>query len=186
MKLLPSHTGGEVRDGANPADYPYMTQSQLDAADAAALQEKKGNNAVGANETLTPSGALNAADPGSGGPDECTYSIMEDTAVGRSWASSCSTAAQIAVAQVQATGGLSETQPNVRDVINSIMASSDTSIFNKQASCSAKRWVGPKQRPAPISMLRMIDMCFDYYCCDGIATYTPDTTVKLHYCQPAS
>ena len=164
-----------------------MTQSQLDAADAAALQKKKGNNAVSANETLTPSGPLSAADSaGSGGPDECTYSIMEDTAVGRSWASSCSTAAHTAVAQVQATGGLSETQPNVRDVINSIMASSDTSIFNKQASCSAKRWVGPKQRPAPISMLRMIDMCFDYYCCDGIAAYTPDTTVKLHYCQPAS
>ena len=119
-----------------------MTQSQLDAADAAALQKKKGNNAVSANETLTPSGPLGAADIGSGGPaDDCTYSIMEDTAVGRYWASSCSTAAQTAVAQVQATGGLSDTLPNVRDVINSIMASSDTSIFNKQPSCSAKRWV---------------------------------------------
>jgi hypothetical protein len=145
LKLLPAHTGGEVRDGANPADYPYyMTQSQLDAADATALQEKTGNNAVSANETLTPSGPLSAADSGSGGPDECTYSIMEDTAVGRYWASSCSTAAQTAVAQVQATGGPSETLPNVRQVINSIMGSSDTDIFNKQGSCGAARWVGPK------------------------------------------
>jgi hypothetical protein len=129
-----------------------MTPSQLDAADTAALQNKKGNNAVSANETLTPSGPLGAADSGSGGPaDDCTYSIMEDTAVGRYWASSCSTAPQTA-AQVQATGGLSDSLPNVRNVINSIMASTDASIFNKQPDCVNTRWVGPKGQRQYICM----------------------------------
>ena len=41
LKLLPSHTGGEVEDGAKPADSgPYMTPSQLEAASTTALQKK--------------------------------------------------------------------------------------------------------------------------------------------------
>jgi hypothetical protein len=159
------HEGGKVEDDANLADYPYMTPSQLHAADAASLQNKKGNNAVSANETLTPSGPLGAADSGSGGPaDECTYSIMEDTANGRYWASSCSTAPQTA-AQIQATGGLSDSLPNVRDVINSIMASTDASIFNKQPGCSAARWVGPNGQHQSACVLRMYLM---HDCCDSI------------------
>ena len=72
LKLLPSHTGGEVEDGAKPADSgPYMTPSQLEAASTTALQQKNGNNAVSANdETSTLIGPLSASDSGYGEPDE--------------------------------------------------------------------------------------------------------------------